>query len=243
MVRPPKVIGHRGAAGSAPENTLAGFRRAAALGAPWVEFDARLTADGQAVVFHDDRLERTTNGRGRLATTPVAELRRLDAGAWFGAAFAGERVPTVGEALALIAALGMGANMEIKPDPGRDGKVARAAMEAALAAWPEGREPPLVSSFSSAALVVAREVAPDWPRGLLVDRLPSDWRDITVRLDCATLHCGHRGLDARGVAAVRDAGLEVLAFTVNEPDRARRLWDWGVAGVFTDFPERLLAAL
>lgn len=243
MTHPPKVIGHRGAAGSAPENTLAGFRRAAALGAAWVEFDARLTADGQAVVFHDDRLERTTDGRGRLADATLAELRGLDAGGWFAPAFSGERVPTVTEALAAIAALGLGANIEIKPEPGRDEAVARAVLLAALAAWPADRAPPLVSSFSLQALAAARQVAPGWPRGLLVDRLPSDWRDITVELGCAAVHCGHRALDARTVASVRDSGLLVLAWTVNDPRRARRLWDWGVTGIFSDVPDRLLAAM
>lgn len=238
----PKVIGHRGAAASAPENTLAGFRRAAALAAPWVEFDARLTADGQAVVFHDDRLERTTNGHGRLADRTLAELRRLDAGGWFDPAFAGEPVPTVAEAMREIAALGLGANIEIKPDQGREAETARVALAAAAAAWPSDRPAPLVSSFSQTALAAARATVPDWPRGFLVDRLPSDWRDITVRLGCRTVNCNQRHLDAAMVADIRQAGLAVLAWTVNDPRKACRLWDWGATGLFTDVPEVLLAA-
>lgn len=237
----PKVIGHRGAAASAPENTLAGFRRAAALAAPWVEFDARLTADGQAVVIHDDRLERTTDGHGRVADRTLAELRRLDAGRWFDAAFAGEPVPTVAEAMTEIAALGLGANIEIKPDRGREADTARVALAEAAAVWPSDRPAPLVSSFSQEALAAARAVVPDWPRGFLVDRLPSDWRDITVRLACCTVNCNQRHLDAGAVAGIREAGLAVLAWTVNDPRKARRLWDWGVAGLFTDVPEVLLA--
>ena len=87
----PRVIGHRGIAARAPENTLAGFRRAAELGVAWVELDVQLTSDGVPVVFHDDGLERTTDGQGLLIETPLAVLRGLDAGAWFGPAFAGER--------------------------------------------------------------------------------------------------------------------------------------------------------
>jgi len=239
-MRLPKVIGHRGAAASAPENTLAGFRRAAALGAAWVEFDARLTADCRAIVFHDDRLERTTNGHGRLVDATLAEIRRLDAGSWFGPAFAGEPVPTVAEAMIEIAALGLGANLEIKPEPGRETEIARVALAEAAAAWPAERPAPLVSSFSRAALAAARDLVPDWPRGLLVARLPSDWRDITVGLGCRTVHCDQRHLDADAVAAIREAGLDVLAWTVNDPGKARRLWGWGVAGLFTDVPEVLL---
>src|SRR5580704_12278143 len=93
-LRLPPVIGHRGAAAQAPENTLAGFRAARALGCAWVEFDVRLTVDGVPVVCHDDKLDRTSNGRGRISKLPLAAIRMLDAGSWFGPAFAGERIPT-----------------------------------------------------------------------------------------------------------------------------------------------------
>ena len=91
------MIGHRGAAASAPENTLAGLRCAKALGCRWVELDVRLTADRQPVVIHDNRLQRTTDGRGRVSALPLAAIRRHDAGAWFAPSFAGERVPTLEE--------------------------------------------------------------------------------------------------------------------------------------------------
>ena len=117
----PPVIGHRGAAGCAPENTLAGLRRAGALGCRWVEFDVRLTADGELVLLHDDRLDRTTDGRGKVRALPLSEIRRHDAGKWFDAGFAGERVPTLAEAIAALAELGIGANVELKS--GRRGAV------------------------------------------------------------------------------------------------------------------------
>src|SRR5277367_3846394 len=94
----PPVIGHRGAAAYAPENTLAGFRAAQALGCTWVEFDVRLSADDALVVCHDDKLERTTGGRGRISMMRLAAIRRHDAGSRFGAGFAGERIPTLEEA-------------------------------------------------------------------------------------------------------------------------------------------------
>src|SRR5207302_11253553 len=88
----PPVIGHRGAAGRAPENTLAGLRRAKALGCAWVEFDVRLTGDGALVLCHDARLDRTTDGHGRVAALSLAAIRGCDAGRWFHPAFAGELV-------------------------------------------------------------------------------------------------------------------------------------------------------
>ena len=233
----PRVIGHRGAAASAPENTLAGLRRAAALGVRWVEFDVKLTACGQPVLMHDDTLERTTNGFGRVAETTLEELRRLDAGSWFDPAFAGERVPTFAEALALAGELGLGVNVEIKPCPGREAETARVATEALATLWPSDRPTPLVSSFAPECLAVAREVAPELPRGLLCHRLPRTWRELMERFGCRTLHVDQLFLSARRVAEVKAEGVPLLAYTVNRAGRARRLFAWGLDAVFTDAPE------
>lgn len=235
----PPVIGHRGAAGHAPENTLVSFRTAARLGVAWVEFDAMLTKDGVPVVFHDNRLDRTTDGFGLLRNTPLDRLKRLDAGGWAGPAFAGERVPTLAEALAEIAALGMGINIEIKPTRGRDAETARRVLAVAGEVWPSGMPPPLVSSFSRAAVAVAGEVRPDWPRGLLFGAPARDWRGAASDLGCVSINVHHRRVGQAQVAAMREAGFDVLAYTVNDPARARLLWGWGVTSVFSDVPDRL----
>src|SRR5205814_5101727 len=116
------VIAHRGASGTHPENTLAAFRRAVELGADMIELDVQLTRDGEVVVFHDATLERTTDGAGAVSDRTLAEIRRLDAGAWFGPAFRGTRVPTLAE---VLAAVGLPVNVELKP-VGDDGLEARA---------------------------------------------------------------------------------------------------------------------
>ncbi len=97
---PPRLVGHRGACAVAPENTLASFAQAVADGADIVEMDVRLTADEQVVVMHDATVDRTTDGRGRVSAMTLAELTRLDAGSWFDARFAGERVPALADVLA-----------------------------------------------------------------------------------------------------------------------------------------------
>ena len=102
----PRVLGHRGAAGYAPENTIASIRYAAQLGVKWVEVDVRLTFDEVPVVFHDDKLGRTTNGRGSLSKKLLAEISVLDAGSWFGSPFVGQRIPTLLDVLDEIASLG-----------------------------------------------------------------------------------------------------------------------------------------
>src|SRR5438876_1536902 len=142
----PPVIGHRGAAAYAPENTLAGLRRAKALGCAWVEFDVRLTGDGALVLCHDPGLDRTTSGSGLVSAASLAAIRECDAGSWFDPSFAGERVPTLDEGLSLAAELGLGANIEIKSDRGRE--YATAAAVAAVVQRRSGRSPAvLVSSF------------------------------------------------------------------------------------------------
>src|SRR5215472_12885505 len=118
-VRVPRIIGHRGAKATAPENTLAGIRQARREGAAWVEFDVKLTADGHPILMHDDTLERTTDGQGPVAAARLADIRRLDAGSKFGPAWQGERVPLLSEALSVLAELDMGFNLEIKPCKGR----------------------------------------------------------------------------------------------------------------------------
>jgi len=232
----PPVIGHRGAAGLAPENTLASFRRAAALGVEMVEFDVRLTADRQPVVFHDDELERTTTGTGAVAAHSLAELKRLDAGSWFAPQFGGERIATLDEVLLLCLELGMAVNMEIKPDRERAAETARVALERAAGLWPATAPPPLVSSFTGACLAVARDLAPAWPRGLLVDSVPDDWRAQAEACDCVAVHADHRRLDRAEVAAITGSGRSVLAYTVNDPARARALRAMGVCSIFSDSP-------
>lgn len=231
----PRLIGHRGAAGLAPENTLASFRRAQAAGVAMVEFDVRLTADGIPIVLHDDDLGRTTDGHGPAAALTLADIKRLDAGSWFGPAFAGEPVATLAEVLELCRALGLAVNMEIKPDRGREAETARAALILAASLGPE--TPPLVSSFERPCLEVARDLVPAWPRGLLAERLPEDWRDQAADLGCIGVGLDQRHLDTDQISAVRAEGLAVLAYTVNDPARAAVLWDAGVTAIFSDFPD------
>ncbi len=237
----PKIIGHRGACAYAPENTLASIRKAAALGARWVEFDVRLTREGDLVLMHDDDVRRTTNGRGRVLDMSVAELGALDAGAWFGGAFAGERVPTLAETIALLLELGLGANIEIKTAASEARATAKALGHILGAHWPRAAPQPLVSSFEIAALEAVQAVAPHWPRGLLAKELKGDWRGLAERLGAATLNLDHRPLDAAKVALARQTGRPVLCYTVNDAARARQLFAWGVSAVFTDRPDTPLA--
>lgn len=238
----PQVIGHRGAAASAPENTLASIRKAYDEGATWVEFDVKLSADGVPILMHDDRLERTTDGQGRVAQRTLAQIRALDAGSWFGEAFRGERVPTFEEALQLCAELGLGINVEIKPCRGRAAETARAVVATLRAHGRRAEGMLLISSFNRECLAVVQDRAPEWPRGYLTGGLPLNWRSALLRYGCTTLHADHRRMRRGQIAIVAAAGVPVLLYTVNRAERARRLLTAGATAVFTDAVGDVLAA-
>ena len=231
-----RVIGHRGAAARAPENTLAGLRRAKQLGCEAVEFDVRLSADGALVLCHDATLDRTTTARGRVSAQSLAELRGWDAGVRFDPIFAGERVPTLDEALLLAAELDLVANIEVKADRGRDYATA-AAVTATLHRLRGQIGPVLVSSFLPNAVATLRSLAPEIPRGMLFVLVPRGGAETALRLGCAAIGADHRRLRPRRVAEIRAAGYPLLAYTVNDPARARLLLAWGVTSVFSDIPD------
>jgi len=239
----PRVIGHRGAARLAPENTLAGLRKAKAEGVTWVEFDVKLSADGVPVVIHDDTLDRTTDGHGPVREKSAAELARLDAGSWWGPAFAGEPIPTLEAALAALAELGLGANVEIKACPEREAETGEIVGRHLARAWPRNLPPPLLSSFSPEALQAARAVAPDIARGMLVHDRRAEWRELAERVGALSVHTFRAFVTPEFAASVRDAGLELLAYAVNDAAEARRLFGLGARAVSADAPGWIRHAL
>ena len=229
MLQLPKVIGHRGAAAYAPENTLESFREARRRGATWVETDIMLTADGVPIVMHDDSLKRTT-GIDRL----VAETRRADLPS---------EVPTFEEAIACWGELGLGCNVEIKPTEGREAETARAVVATLRRCWPSHLPQPLLSSFKDASLAAAREVAPEFLRAILIDELGDDWRRRTESVEALGVNTNGKKLAAGRAAEVGRAGYVLSAYTINDPARAQALVAMGVDCVITDAPDIVLGAL
>jgi glycerophosphoryl diester phosphodiesterase len=230
----PRLIGHRGGGTLAPENTLAGLRLARRYGYTGVEFDVMLSGDGTPVLIHDDTLERTTDGHGRVVDRSDAELARLDAGSWHGPAYAGEPLPTFAQAGELCRVLGLWANVEIKPAPGHEAETGRRAALLARELWQGADLAPLLSSFSPVALAAAAQAAPQLPRGLLCGPVPDTWHADVQRLGCFSLHCDFRHVTPRLVDEAARRGVPLVCYTVNDPDEARRLLGLGVAAVITD---------
>ena len=235
----PRIIGHRGVAGHAPENTLASIRKAAAMGLVWVEFDVVMTKDGELVLIHDESLGRTTDGCGQVPDKLLAELKERDAGGWFDERFQSERIPTLKETTKLLVELGLAANIEIKPAKGYAQETGEAVGKFLRTEWPPELIAPIISSFQAEALEEISKVAPDVPRGFLVGRVPTNWSELLDRLDCALLHCSQRHLRQSQAAKILDSGHHVLCYTVNNRAKAEELWSWGVNAVFSDYPDRL----
>ena len=231
--RYPTLIAHRCGGVHGPENTLAGLDAAARLGFGMVEFDVMLAGCGTPVLIHDETLERTTNGVGRVSEQPYEALRELDAGVKTSSQFAGERIPTFEEALVRSRVLKLMVNVEIKPATGFERSTAQAVatMVRDVAC---GGVAPLLSSFSCEALEVARDIAPEVPRGLLFEEVPADWRAQFEALQAVSVHCDAARLAPEQLAELRAAGVPVVCYTVNDAAQARALFQAGVSGVFTD---------
>ncbi len=233
----PRVIGHRGAKAYAPENTLASIHAAADMGIEWVEIDVKLTKDDIPIIFHDEELQRCTGHAGLVRDLTFKEIRELDAGSWFGDSFTDEKIPTLEEALNIILERGLGLNLEIKPCPGREIETAEAALDVATRIWPEDGPPPLISSFQHVSLETALEMMPEWPRGFLMDEHLENWQEMAEYLQAATININGNKVTRDLVEEYMEAHKPLLAYTINQPDKARELIRWGVDSVFSDCPD------
>ena len=233
----PTIFAHRGAKNHAPENTLAAFRLAITQGAPAIELDAKLTADGEIVVFHDRTLERTTDGTGRLQDKTLAALKELDAGSHFSPAFRGEPIPTLAEVFEAVGHQ-VFINIELTnyaslkdqlPD-----KVAKLVVDLNM------QERIMFSSFNRFALQRARELLPKVPCGLLA--LPG-WLGAPARswlgrrwVEYQALHPALVDAKPGLIDKAHKRGHRVHVYTVNQRTDMLRLFQYGVDGIFTDDP-------
>ncbi len=232
-----EVQAHRGASAIAPENTIAAFRAAAEQGARWVELDVALLADGTLVVIHDDSVDRTTSGTGNLGTLIRADLDRLDAGAWFHAQYAGERLPTLEETVAVLGELGLGANVEIKQHKHHKSldQLVR-AVQKAISQRPL-EMPIMISSFDPDALAAMHVMEPDLEMAMLWSELPPDWEARLTSIPATTIHLNYKALSVGFLERARARGITVRAWTSNDPVELMSFWRAGLTGVITDNPK------
>lgn len=235
----PLVIAHRGASGTAPENTMAAFRQAVEMGADMIELDVQRTKDGQVVVIHDATLERTTNGTGQVREHTYAEIEKLDAGSWFGEEqeFAGERVPLLKDVLEFTKGK-CALNIEIKnipyPDPGVEQAVVDLLHETGFPL-----DQIIISSFDHSCLQRIAQIEPNVATACLFSHYPAS----LAGLDTQTLHPSWQVIRPEFMSWVKEGNRKVNVWTVDKAER----WDWlieaGVDGIITNYPARLVEYL
>lgn len=233
------IIGHRGVAALAPENTLESFALAHHYGLQSVEFDVILSADGEAFVFHDEALERTTNGRGHIGLVDSEYLKRLDAGSWFSKQYKNARIPTLRETLIWLRKHKMSANIEIKPFPGFTHETVNVVLRDLDELWPSYKALPLISSFDKNALRLCRKLQPNLPIGIgyLLDTWHPEEIDFAHSLDCVSVNLNYRIATPSRIQTLKQQGFAVYIYTVNYQFLISRFFALGIDGVFSDYPK------
>lgn len=234
-----KIIGHRGAAAYAPENTFAAFNKALSLGCRHIEFDVMLSADGEPFVIHDESLKRTTNGRGDVGLVNADYLESLDAGNWFARRFRGEKIPHLSDVIKWLIFSNVNANIEIKPYPGTAQQTTVAVLSCINRYWSNEKLLPLISSFNLDALQWCRTLAPEMPLGLLLHEWDENWLTLAEDLSCYSINLNRKIIKPERVMAIKEKGYVVLVYSVNRKRQARKLLGLGVDALFSDYPDLL----
>lgn len=233
------LIAHRGASAYAPENTLTAFNKAYHLGCDWIEVDVTLSADGEPFIFHDERLNRTSNGKGKIWKASAETLKNLDAGLWFAPQFKGEKIPHLLDLIHFLASTSMQVNLELKPYVGQGAHTALVVLDYLRQYWPSSKPLPLLSSFDKEALETCHAQAFEFPRGLLCHR----WKKVILAeakaLSCASIHLNKNILNPARIEAIKSAGYPLFAYTVNDKKEAEYLFQQGVDAIFSDYADLL----
>jgi glycerophosphoryl diester phosphodiesterase len=264
------VFAHRGYRAIAPENTLLSARKGFEAGADYLELDVAASRDGTLVVIHDDTLVRTTNAEAVFPERApwivydfgFAELKRLDAGSWYARTDPFDQVksgrvgpvdlalltdialPSLRELLELVRDSGRRVNVEIKDATGRpcDAWIVERTIDLIREAGVADRT--VISSFNWDYLLRSKAAAPSIPIGALIEKnMIADPVDRLRRLGAASFNPDIMILDRAVTEEVRAAGFDIFVWTVNEKEDMRRLLDWGVTGLITDFPDRAIEVL
>ncbi|MCZ2722601.1 glycerophosphoryl diester phosphodiesterase [Marinomonas sp. 15G1-11] len=234
-----KVVGHRGAALLAPENTLAAIKAGADAGVKWVEIDVYLVADDGLVIFHDETLDRCTTGEGTTSQATLSYIQSLDAGSWFGDEFIGEKVPTLVEALTYIQSLGLGLNLEIKFDQDNVDAIVPGVLAELDTHW-QDNEKLIISSFNKSALEMCYQLSPTRHLAQLYEAIPDSWQEDLAYIKAYSLHCDYSLLTESQAKAVKAAGYKLLCYTANTIDQVADHWHWGMDAIITDDPNVFL---
>lgn len=231
----PIIIAHRGASAYAPENTMASFKKALDMKAEGIELDVHLSMDGQLVVIHDEKVDRTSNGKGWIKEKTLEELRGLDFGSWYGPEFKNERIPTLEEVMELLLPWEGILNIEIKNGPvfypGIEEKVADVVRKYGMT------ERIIISSFNHYSLVDVKKITPEIKTGLLYCAgLYAPWKYASM-VGADAIHPPFCCIDNEIAKDCRDNGIAVNTYTVDQPEHIKKMALAGVNGIITNVPD------
>jgi glycerophosphoryl diester phosphodiesterase len=238
MIRLPDIAiyAHRGASAYAPENTLSAFRMAVDHGADAIELDAKLSADGHVIVFHDQTVNRTTGGEGKITQQTLGEIKAYDAGSWFSSQFTSERIPTLDEVFQHVGQKLL-VNVELTNYATPNDDLVEKVMESVRIHNMQERV--LFSSFHPVTLLKARRLMPEIPAAILATpgwtgALSRSW--LGRLMSSEFVHPYLTDVDQAFIDRQHALGRKVNVWTVNDPEDMRRLVRWGVDGIITDDP-------
>ncbi len=232
-----KIMAHRGLSSLAPENTLSALKLAAEQGYQWVEIDAIALGDGTIVMWHDNSVDRCSDGTGAMSEHNAQSIQSLDCGSWFSKDYQGEKMATIEEAIKLIQSLGLGLNLEFKLYENSPETVVAPVLEVLNKHWKDF-DKLIISSFDLAALEYCYQQQPQLQLGRLYDAISDNWQAEMQSINAVSCHCSYKHLKAQQVSDIKAAGYEVYCYTPNEPKDVKDHWKWGVNAMITDYPQR-----
>jgi glycerophosphoryl diester phosphodiesterase len=240
---PVVVIAHRGFSGAAPENTLVAFSKAIETGCDMIELDVQLSRDGEVVVIHDDTLDRTTNGKGKVSQHTLQDLKRFDAGFWFGPQFTGERIPALKEVLELTCGK-IPLTIELKKGDLGSYTIFDLADRAFAEVEKAGcLEQVVFSSFDRTAIERIMERNSRIPVAYIYKKRWDSPLELTGKYPFPILSCRHNVLTKKNLSKAQQAGLKVNVWTVDRESEIELFVDLGVDGIITNYPDRAIKVL
>jgi glycerophosphoryl diester phosphodiesterase len=231
------ISGHRGAAGLAPESTLAGFKKALQSGIKWIEVDTQLSADNIPVIFHDETLNRCTNGENRVADLTLEQLQALDAGSWFSNEFSGEKIPTLEQSLQFCLQNDLNMNLEIKIHHPYQVQPLVEKVAEVINQINFPIEKLIISSFSEPALQLCHQIMPNIRRGYITDKNPLAMLEKLKSMDLYSIHVDYKILNQDVATNIIQFGYKLVIWTLNDSKHASKFKSWGVDMIITDKPD------
>lgn len=241
QLQQPFFIAHRGANKLAPENTMEALEKAVSLGCKWLEFDVMLTKDHQAILIHDETLDRTTNFHGRVCDYNYSEIAELDAGYYFTKlAEKKHKIPLFRDVVEFMKQHEINAVVEIKPSFNFEIETAAKVMEILQTYWPDFRKYIIVSSFSFIALQKVRALDAHVSIGLSTELFSQKLLDEAKDLNAMSIHIDYLSVNPEICKQIHQSNYSIFCYTVNEPFEINTLSEWGVDAIFSDVAENFV---